>query len=335
LVAKVFGLELGQLQGEITMESHGLVIFFNAKNVETYALLRGSDKSLNNSGGFAWQYSEIPELTGCITVGNNVSGENASQIIVHERRHQENLILFPPTSVERGHTPLIRAKDEIIAYMRDGRSKEQIQQSLTKKEGVYDYFTEQRLSATANLEKARESNHAVQIETYEAELKTVEKQWQRHCEQVNRLLDKAFEVGVENLDALSITPAERWRVLRVRETQGAKELESKSIEEAVVNPFIEKINRLQANFENFRKNVLSSTEARLGILYNQITIVRKALAEAKEYASKIFDVDLQTTIENSIRALVTLYNNILVEYRMLGSHENSPEDAHLEAKKAA
>lgn len=115
-------------------------------------------------------------------------------VVTHEDRHQENKFMLPSQS-----TTITHAQDEIIAYLADGSSKEFIVNALTKRNGVYDYFKNEREAAG----RANDQERVAALET----------EWNTHCRRVTKAVEYAFEVGVSHLEKLTITPIAFWRGL--------------------------------------------------------------------------------------------------------------------------
>jgi hypothetical protein len=234
--ATVFEVEEEALPGNVEVELRGFVLFFNFSDPKAYELVSGG--FLSGSAGFATPRSGISELKGCITAGNNLRGYGKESTIVHEVRHQENKLIF--SSAERAdiNDPTLRAKDEILAYLRDGTPRIFTQRYLTEKNGLYDYFEHSRKGALAELAEARKSGNPDILRVANQNLRDVNRQWGEHCNNVKRMLDTAYSLGVENIEILSVTEAEHWDKLGSQKA------------EAFVGPFEYMVNKLNSDLDD-------------------------------------------------------------------------------------
>lgn len=95
--------------------------------------------------------------------------------------------------------PLLRARDEIIAYLKDGSSPEAVAEVLTREGDLYDYYKTQRKAASTPEERAQ-----------------IDKQWSAHIKEVKRLLEIANNVrgadGKIDVDLLAIVPPAEWKL---------------------------------------------------------------------------------------------------------------------------
>lgn len=318
LVSKIFEINPYQLEGEITMEVHEGNLFFNCKNSSTYYKLYGNEAA-PSSGGFAAIRSEIPELKGAVTVGNNVTDRYKLEVMDHEIRHQENKLLFPEHTIDKAkaYTPLSRAKDEIIAYLRDGSSRENIIKYLTEKDGLYDYYKAKR-------EKAGSPD----------EIRKIDKEWEQHCKDVERLVDIAFLLGKENIDLLSITSHAEWGNIRVIDKDGNVVIDVKAVEKTHVKPLEDLVSAGKTRLTTILKNIrekLSLPDETLKRIDDFIDGAMASVAEARLRLATIIDVDfdLGAKYEAAIDKLWSLIIRARKEREIL--LEKNPELKAVEA----
>lgn len=251
LAAEVFGVEVDQLPGKVEVYREGFVLFFNFRDVRAYDLVYGGEGG-RLTNGFASPSSGIPGLEGCICAGRNSSGKGLEIIIDHEVRHQENKLFFSsrdsamrnsrslPSREEFPYYQLVRAKDEILAYLRDGNNNYQfVVERLTMDGGIYDYYKIAKKSAKRDLDTAIESGDSVRIAEAREKVRQIENEWRDHCNEVRRLTDIAFEIGVEHVEILTITDIKYWDRLRVRKIGKRTVIDELSLQEAVVEPLRE------------------------------------------------------------------------------------------------
>lgn len=258
---KIFGLEPGTLQGPITVTSKAGVINFIATNQADYSQmyhegrqlsLTESDRS-NGSVGFAAQRSHIVELTGAITVSKN----DGTDILDHEHQHQMNRFIFAEKA-DIDSKPIVRAKDEIISFLRDGSSSKDIKNFLTDDNGLYHYFKSELKQAKTPEERAK-----------------IEKKWEAHKRDVVKLVDIAAQIltpdGKIDLELLAVTPVEQWKlflpeksaqVLPFRRTKRHDESQQMAAAAAASTP--REIPRTQNHFGKLAKKSVNKYDLKPG-----------------------------------------------------------------------
>lgn len=195
---KIFKLDNGVLKGPVELIKEQNILHFNVRNEDDYNIVYG-EKDTNSTGGFAMRSCPgIPTLSGMFTVIKNADGVRLQDVIEHEQRHQINRFIL---SEERWlvnqpkNYPLDKAKDEIIAYLQEGRLKADIKDILTDENGVYNYFRKQDIKSDFK--------------------------WEDYTKRVRQLIDAAFKVrkpdGNVDTELLAVTPLQHWKWLAENE----------------------------------------------------------------------------------------------------------------------
>lgn len=174
---------------EIECQQEGInLTFYFAREEDYYKCLR-MENTKKESGGMKLNASKIPGMQGTICFVNGpvwVVNDFTQIVKIHENRHISNGFLF-----DRG-VPEDYAKDEIIAYMSDGTSQEELIATLTNPNGLYNYYESLMLF----------------------DFKAFQKSWQLYTQRITRHISEAFEIADlypdEYLDLLAITPVKKW-----------------------------------------------------------------------------------------------------------------------------
>ncbi|MFA5793152.1 MAG: hypothetical protein WC897_04785 [Candidatus Gracilibacteria bacterium] len=300
LVAKVFGVDISKLEGDIQMSLHGSVIFFNCRNPEVYKLLYGREEALR-SGGFFNKKLSIDDVSGTVIVGNNVRESSVGVVAIHELRHSENLLLRPEDSATNvgWSSPSVRAADEVLAYMADGSDKTSILDVLTEKDGLYDYYSDRRKEAVASKDKGK--------------ISALEFGWTEHCKLVKKLVDIAFGLGSADLDLLAITPVIYWDTLVTRDGHGVKTVDRAKFKVVLSEVFDGAINELKASLDFLKKQY--STGLLLGKEYasglkTYMQNLRNKITELSNILDKISDFDLAGSLSVKTDELEQLYRDL-------------------------
>lgn len=228
----------------VRLENRGLV---NQPRAEIEQALSAGDTAITTGGLKFGQAGEIPELDGLVNaVRDGYSSEVAEGVFTHEERH--TLHHFYYSLGERGgeekfhksadvayeallearqkdkikeKTPRIldlyrksfidRAKDEIVAYLKDGTNIARIMDNLSRKapKGLHDYPSEQRQYLMQSLGSQAEVAYQVMETTYQRELFRI-------CHIAERFLKESSRNQIsrdEALAQLSSTPIDRWENL--------------------------------------------------------------------------------------------------------------------------
>lgn len=187
LLAKAFAVSVDGLGGEVILTKSNGILNFVVKDQKTFARLKGGrEDHIASVGAFLSLHSKIPELRGALCISRDVSEEDLKDTLTHEKRHAINRFLTPDRNKE---DPLATAKDEIIAYLEEGRSPEAIKRLLTEKTG-YDFM----------IGTPKESN-----------------EWQHFSAEVKFLVDIAAQIkrpdGKIDIELLGVAPIRQWRLL--------------------------------------------------------------------------------------------------------------------------
>ena len=178
---KLFNACFGHLpKGEIEIIKGPMTLYFRCHNIEDYALIYSgkfdSEKRLDKhdvssadmSDGLKTSKSNIPELRGTIIVEKSLGRPINDETYIHEEQHVIHQLFDDErvrqdifmSSMEKSSTKEqekvlanslrckredfeSRAKNEILAYFKDGTDTTQIKQILLKTKengGLYDYF---------------------------------------------------------------------------------------------------------------------------------------------------------------------------------------------------
>ncbi len=162
--------------------------------------------TFQRSGWFAHEYSKIRGLEWTLNVvnGAGITPKQKRNTIVHENRHTLNKYLF----TEKDREPLVRAKDEILAYLKDGSSTKDIAKNLLEKWWLYDYYADLKIDTppTSEMEYALTRNKDNSNEEYE-------KTWEVYGAALSKsiaIAAKFKRTGIDNyLDLLAITPIQQ------------------------------------------------------------------------------------------------------------------------------
>ena len=135
--------------------------------------------------------SKIRSLNHSITfINDSKSKKHAFKTEKHETQHSKNTFIF------QANTPIRRAKDEIIAYMKDSetRTKNDIKTYLSTERGLYNYY------------KAEQERRPI-----------YEEHWNSHKKEVSRLIDIIFLVKEfyphDFLNLLAFNETNNWKRL--------------------------------------------------------------------------------------------------------------------------
>ncbi|MFH1030769.1 MAG: hypothetical protein V1770_05955 [bacterium] len=216
-------------KGKIEIIKGAMSLYFRCFDLEDYALIysanyskdkeidRDTLKKADASGGVAIYNCLIPELYGCVIAENAIQPNLNEITYIHENQHLINR-LFQDTQrlcvsiddiknspkelklnlferalkSEREENFEARAKDEILAYIKDGRAPNNILKILLKRkdeEGLYDYY-----------DQWKEKNYAKILKLFGDILE---------AEEIERIMDKIFceeyeKMLTEGLAAVSV-----------------------------------------------------------------------------------------------------------------------------------
>ncbi len=200
---QLFDLKGKKLQGPVRVYKMVGSIHFNMYNNKDYALIYGDEKEAAEIVGFADNEVNITELNNTITVSKGEKGEELDRTMDHEERHQINKIIFSEFSEEKGDKPLVRAKNEIIARLYENEPLNDIYKIMSEREGVYDFFEEERLAAK-------------KLPT-EKRTRSLKYKWKMYKKRLKELLEYANEVKTPedkiDIEMLSVAPVQHWKWL--------------------------------------------------------------------------------------------------------------------------
>lgn len=152
---------------EISMERIGSNIVFYVADADDYKRVynpqrhESQEESAEKSGWFATEASEIIELRWTLNVvKNNKEDKQATNTKIHENRHTLNKYLF----TEKEESPTKRAKDEILAYLKDGTSRDRIYRILSERWWLYDYFKKDGMDPNSAKYAESRANHEAMLE---------------------------------------------------------------------------------------------------------------------------------------------------------------------------
>lgn len=194
LVAKCLNTDVTKLKWVITMEVNGANFTFYIHHIDDYSLLTAFWKELEGQSTEWWismGYSAIDELRGTITLINWPKTEDSMVTQVHESAHADNYYLMP--DINNGDS-LSRAKDEIIAFLKEGVNMSEIVSFLFKKGWSYDYYDE--------INEKDSERYILIRKFYEKELSGIIRIAERFHR--NRNIFPYY------LDLLAITPVREW-----------------------------------------------------------------------------------------------------------------------------
>ncbi|NBD73669.1 hypothetical protein GVX82_01345 [Patescibacteria group bacterium] len=232
VLRELFQTEHEELSGPVRIEDEGfgVAVCFDGEDdyLSAYAgYVRATREeheqvreSVRDTAGLATLGNLVPlsgplrHMRGYVTfnlVGGDLGGEQM-RIREHERQHKLNSLLLPEreiTSLRKEGTPqtVAQAKDEIVAHLREGLSREAIIERLAvRNHPLYSYWR-------VPIDEARAhgcEEQAVHLEALEAE----------HIETVERLIEVASRAQAQGttLTTLALTPWSRWRDLITEDT---------------------------------------------------------------------------------------------------------------------
>lgn len=199
LAADALWVDSSKLKGDVMMEVDWANFTFYVHEEDDYKLLKAywdeemAKNSLNSWWVSMW-WAKIEELKWTITMVNwaKYGDPYATSVKLHETRHADNQIIMPD---HHNWDNLSRAKDEIIAYLRDGSNVNRITEYLHKERGqqaLYDYYKD--------IEKVDPERYRKLRELYEQELQSA-----------IQIAKKMQQAQIPNyLDILAITPVRQW-----------------------------------------------------------------------------------------------------------------------------
>lgn len=197
LVAKCLDTDVNKLKWNITMEVNGASLTFHIYHIDDYSLLSVYWKEVEGSSMDYWvslEYSKIEELRGTITLINWQKTEESISTQIHESAHADNNYLMPDINNKDN---LSRAKNEIIAFLKEWEKMSEIASQLFRKDGAYDYYDE--------INRDDPERYLLTRKIYKEELS-----------RIIRIADRFYRnrnIFPYYLDLLAITPVREWHRL--------------------------------------------------------------------------------------------------------------------------
>jgi len=170
---------------EVERESSGIIFYIN--NEDEYIKINGSDKSAWLKTGKS-NISELRWSIAFVRWKNKWKWSESNKIKNHEARHTFNDIILKDNDL-----PLSGWKDEIIAYLSEWKSFNDIKNTLTDENWLYNYFEYKKWS-----------------DEYE-------KLWKNYKEKISLYIDEAIIIKKlfpkNYLNILSVFDIKEWKIL--------------------------------------------------------------------------------------------------------------------------
>lgn len=195
LLAQCLGVSETKIVGTVELQVKSVVLHFILHDHTTFNALFPTS---TEAGGIALSQSKLSDLADNIAVEKYYTHRSSMQSTIdHETRHQEDKYFFS------FYEPIESAKTEILAYYMGGESESSTVYILTRQNGLYDFFKEDREHAKKSLNFR--------------EMAEVKEKWDTHKRRVKQAVHTAYAVarqgGNEAIDALAATPIHQWKRL--------------------------------------------------------------------------------------------------------------------------
>lgn len=197
---------IDKITDDITVRQHWVWLTFFVWDETSYQIIY--DNSLTDSESRSWWFntevSKIKDLVWTLSVVNwndpwEAEFSYTYSTVLHEWQHNRNSYFMP----DKAYTPINRAKDEILANLREGEDTEDIEYTLTESWWLYQY----------GLEWDARENHKEQVKELLGYVKYLIKLTENHNTWLTR--DKVISM-------LSDTPVNKWQKLRLNIEEAVK-----------------------------------------------------------------------------------------------------------------